>query len=530
MQYAVIIGVYALLFGFWHLQPEPVPLQVHLAGVLLAAICMFPMARWYARGAQGIPMFEIICLAYGVQYALPLYLQPNQAALYTGAATLDWSTTFQALLLTALGMGSMIIAYYWGRKSRWASRVPRMNLQIEDAKLTRYILFAFVFGLGTTVLSDLHMAPNNSGPVGGLVRLVSFQSVVALALLAIRVFSAEQRSRGWSYVLYIWLATSVLLGFTTGMLENAFAPALMVVLVYWQTSRKIPWKPLLVGTFVFLVLQPIKQEYRAQTWGAQHVPITQRVTLWFQDSLNLIQQVSSGDVGQNAQTVSSNSTGRIDYLHEFSLVVALSPNTVPYAGGNSYAYLAYSWIPRFVWPSKPVTSDATNYLALRYGLLNPIELGTVSIGLGQAAEAYGNFGLPGVIIVMGLQGLFFAFLDLMLNGEESRGGRGIYLAQMIWFLNGIGAATAIILGGFIQQLLPTIMIMKIFARKPSRRTSDTRRVLRRVEPVTAQSPRHARRTVRRQGERAAPRQPRVTRIHGRAPELSPAGLVGQVAE
>src|SRR5262245_43212130 len=69
--YGGLIALYAVVFGVW--QAEPVPWQAHLAGVAVAAIALWPLARWYERGHQGVPMFELICLAYGVSFSTPLY-------------------------------------------------------------------------------------------------------------------------------------------------------------------------------------------------------------------------------------------------------------------------------------------------------------------------------------------------------------------------------------------------------------------------------------------------------------------------
>src|SRR5258708_6437516 len=71
--YGGLITLYAVVFGVW--QAERVPWRAHLAGVTIAAVALFPLALWHRRGHQGVPMFELICLAYGISFSAPLYFQ-----------------------------------------------------------------------------------------------------------------------------------------------------------------------------------------------------------------------------------------------------------------------------------------------------------------------------------------------------------------------------------------------------------------------------------------------------------------------
>jgi hypothetical protein len=150
-------------------------------------------------------------------------------------------------------------------------------------------------------------------------------------------------------------------------------------------------------------------------------------------------------------------------LHIFVHVTELTPETVPYYEGRTYLYLLYGWIPRFVWPDKPAAQQDTRDIAVDDRLLDRSVNTTTSIGIGVLAEAYANFAAPGIAVGLGLQGLCLALLGSMLNGPRSDGGRAAYLAIMVYFFNGIGAATAPLFMGVFMNIAAYLCILRCFS-------------------------------------------------------------------
>jgi hypothetical protein len=480
LYYGLGVAVYALVFGVW--QAEPVPLQVHAAGVLVTALCMFPMALWYVRGSQGVPMFEVICIAYLLQFANPVYLQRNAITISSISYPFSWDETLQTLLLVALGMASMIAAYYTAQRSRLKRRLPQVDLPLTLEGRQRYIVVAIVFGLTTSILQTLQLTPDNSGPFGSLVRLIASQFTVGIVLLAYPYYRKEVKSAGWAYLLYGSVIISVALGLAGGSLDPALSPLAILFLVRWQVTRHFPLRWLLIAFVAFILLQSVKSEYRQEV-ATQGVSGTGKITLWFQDTQKTLQPLFTGDVLTNMQTLTRQSMSRFDTFHIFEHVHQWTPAVVPYYGGSSYSYFLITWIPRTVWPDKPNAGDVNVRFELDYHLLTASQTSGASIGLGQLTEAYANLGVVGVIVVMALMGLIFASLDGVFNGAESEGGRAIYLSIMVIFLNGIGASTPIIFGAILQNSLGSAVIVRLFATGwrsggpdvPSRRRRGFRR-------------------------------------------------------
>jgi hypothetical protein len=172
-----------------------------------------------------------------------------------------------------------------------------------------------------------------------------------------------------------------------------------------------------------------------------------------------LENAAQGDPASGSQGIVQDSTGRLDLVHIFARVHGLTPSVIPYYSGRTYSYLAAAWIPRFLWADKPQAESASGGTDVDYGLKYPNDTST-SIGLGQPAEAYVNFGAFGVVLILALQGLFYALLDGVFNGPESDGGRAVYLSVMVFFLNGIGTGTAILFGAVIQNMLASALLLK----------------------------------------------------------------------
>ena len=490
VRYIVAVVLYAIVFGVW--QVNPMPLYVHAAGVLVAAICMLPMALWHVRGSKGVPMFEVICIAYLIQFGNPVYLQPNAFTVLSQPEPFTWDETFQTLLLVALGISSMIFAYYANQRSRLKRRLPQVDLPLALEGRQRYIMAAIVFGLTTSILQTSGLTPGNSGPFGAVVRLLSSQFTVGIVLLAYPYYRKEVKSVGWGFLLYGSVIISVALGLAGGSLEPTFSPLMILFLICWQVTRRFPLRWLVIAFVGFILLQSIKVEYRQQA-ASGGLNGTTRVTRWFQDTQQTLQPLLTGDVLTNVQTLTRQSMSRFDTFHVFEHVYRWTPAAVPYYGGSSYSYFLVTWVPRAVWPDKPNASDVSNRFELDYGLLAPSQVSGTTIGLGQITEAYANFGILGMAIIMAIQGMIFALLDGVFNGPESEGGRAIYLSIMVSLLNGIGASTPIIFGALLQNSVGSAFILRLFATswraggpEPGRR--GRRAVSRRAAPPRDESP------------------------------------------
>lgn len=461
--YAVAVGLYAVLFSFW--QIDPVPIEAHVAAIVVWALALFPLLQWYDKGHEGAPMFELICLMYGIAYSVPVYILPHEIVIMSQDVAFAWPLIFQCLLLAGVGILALIAGYYATLRVTGAGRVPRLNFLIDPMSYSFYVKIALAVGLGSNFLTVL--LPEMANPaLGAILRVISSQYYIALVLLSYQVLGAVRPVAAERMLLWGSVAVGTLFGLSGGMLETIFLPLALVFIVRWHVRRRFPIWLAAAGAGILLILTPLKGEYRDMTWGGEYSgagPI-ERLSAWLIAANNVFGGDSASEYNVHEKNLVQQSTGRVDLLHKFAQVRSLTPSVIPYLAGASYSYLFYTYIPRVLWPGKPIASEATDLVDFAYGFRssNQESHGT-NIGVGLIAEAFANFGDFGVVGILGLQGVIFALLQQALNGPRSVGGRAIFLTVMIFFLNGIGTSAVVLFGSILQFVVASAVLIRLFS-------------------------------------------------------------------
>lgn len=118
----------------------------------------------------------------------------------------------------------------------------------------------------------------------------------------------------------------------------------------------------------------------------------------------------------NVNSIPAKIIKRIALVSTLQRVVELTPHTVPYWDGTSFANIITDPIPRFLWHNKPKEVMGQTF-GHRYRLINDSDTDT-SMNLPWLIEFYINFGLPGVFVGMALAGGLMAILEwLLLRGS-----------------------------------------------------------------------------------------------------------------
>lgn len=190
--------------------------------------------------------------------------------------------------------------------------------------------------------------------------------------------------------------------------EVVFWGAFMAMLMLLRFSIPM-WKKLamgVVGVTFILFIQSIKYEFRQLTWfsqetGAETLSYKAQV---FQDLWK--ERVANPDLLVGPFML-SNALDRTNQGLLVAMAVRYVPEYEPYAKGETiFLATAASFIPRFVWPNKPMVGGREKMI--RFTGFDNGEITAMDIG--QLGDAYVNFGALGGAFFMFLYGLLFAWI------------------------------------------------------------------------------------------------------------------------
>lgn len=195
----------------------------------------------------------------------------------------------------------------------------------------------------------------------------------------------------------------------TGMFAESVS-WLALFLVFWlagrpQAIRPLPvsavWKCIVIGggLATVILVQSIKLEYRANTWGARTDERTGNAQLMLTLLADRLQRPDALLDPVFLFTL----TARFNQGYFIGHTLSFVPTREPYANGEVLSYLVAPLIPRFVWPDKPVTGGRDNIR--RFTSIRLTQ--NTSVDISPMGEAYANFGRLGGIVYMLLYGLLF---------------------------------------------------------------------------------------------------------------------------
>lgn len=432
---------------------------------LLQAGCAFFMLLvpwylyklWLIRREEEIPLSSMISFMFWVYYGLPLFWgnrYVSDVGSSAGKIVSDQAVTL-TMLMAVLGVVSLLA----GMRVRIGPRlILRKTLDVRPNEAT-LIYLRLVLMLGS-LISLFEPSSYVLGEAGRqiIINLLTVCPTVAFVILLRRQFRKESTLFD-KLLITGYLLTRVLVGISSGWLGSLSATLVICVAVYIAERRKIPL--LAVGSIILVILflQVGKEEFRKQYWsGEQTGTLLERAEFWFNASVDKWEGLFDDPNNEKLNELTSQSIGRLSLLAQTANVVELTPSAVPYQYGQLYSYILVTLIPRFVWPDKPIVSEANRFYQVSYNLTTEANLDNVSISVGYLAESYINFGWFGVVGVMFLIGAFLKLFQQTFMNKSS----GLLLSSvgivLLPQLLSIEAQLAVYLGGLLQQTLLIIIV------------------------------------------------------------------------
>lgn len=453
--------------------------QVFLATILLI-VCLYPSARYFARHESGIPTMAILCLAYAVQFSLPIFTrEPAIELMAREIRYLEDADVVAALLMAIMGVSLLQFGYYKFRESRLIKLVPTADLPLNKL---RAILYCVVVGFVLPIVFSIKdiIPAEYQAPLSSILTLLQNQILVVIAILGWLVYS-KRGSKWFAVALYCVVGIAALRGVSIGFLEQALVPIGVLFTVKWIYTRRISIGAIVVVAAIVLFLSPVKNDFRQRVLldaGGEELADQRAISkaaAWVEQASVYWLETLRGDRDLTEATYGA--TLRTDLVHQVAHIHAMTPAVVPYQYGETYSYFVVALIPRALWPEKPRAGNANSFFGINYGFQTEEGAKITTFGVSMLGESYINFGWPGVALIMLFQGLILGILQHMFGESRSgAGGQAVFLAFFVFFLNGIGSSAEILFGNLLQNLLCGYFLL-VWAREKPMSVRDTKPIV-----------------------------------------------------
>jgi len=433
-----------------------------LACVLMLTLCIAPMVYWLKRGMTELPLFEIFCLLhfplFGSSYleARPMFMQ----------YPLEVRLKCVAVVCVFLSVACAI--YYGATRRTEEIREPspffnRWMPEFTQNGMFWMMLFAWwVFN----VLFCTRVLTNSMTLVNPL------RSVcLSAGIMAIFYFSLQSGRRRLAIIpeliTGLVIATGIAANFAAGTLVYGIFVLIIALLAFAIGSRKVPIISAFIALAIINFLHLGKFEVRAKYWSPEDSTLSDSYFLnpldvystWIDASWRRL----AGELEEEEEATSI--FKRASLLQVLALVLAETPDQRPYMLGETYAQIPTLFVPRYFNKDKPRGSLPTETLGIYYGIQTEESVKATSISFGPVAEAWANFGWPGVLVMGTIFGAFCAS-GTRISRDLAPNRVGFLLAvvmmgQVVDLENGFGT----ILVGTTQALAVGSLFL-LFLSKP----------------------------------------------------------------
>jgi hypothetical protein len=460
----------------WVTRTSPVTTVGLLYAFLLLLVPWASFLRWRQQNRGGLPVFAMLGFVYWWWFAVGMFWLDRIFGFGSGRRIIHTESVDAAILLALVGVGCMGV----GMRARVTPLPASRQLEMDDKETSwHYVRFVLI----AATLGSLAPGANSLlGPDGGHIMDILFSTVPTVALLLLlRKCLTDKGSVLDRTLLWIYFPVKIISGLASGWLGSVVGVGLICGVMYFLVRRKIPWTMAAVTVVVAMFLQVGKKEFRNSYWTQGEAGgVFERATSWLNGSASKWFQALNSTGDDSTSELSSQSLERTSLLPQVSHVLDVTPSQIPFQGGQTYSYMLITLVPRFVWPDKPSVNDANRYYQLAFGLSTARTVKGVNIGAGCLAEAYINFGWPGVICIMFVIGIILGIYERSFLAEDSS---TLFLAIGVALLPGIlgiEAQMSAYLGGVIQTVLLTILVfLPVLRRRPEkvRTVSATPRIV-----------------------------------------------------
>jgi hypothetical protein len=432
---------------------------INIAVILFLIFFVYKLLR---RNGSYLQLGILFAITLGMNYPvriLFLYFLPDQSRPYYPGLT-DLEALKDLSLLQIPGVFMFCVGYYlWERRGHAHLILQPMLVKVNPSGYLFLVMLYFIslagkaykvatgnyvsFLIGETIdLRWTNIAENIH-----MLGWVCFAGVWLLFFA--RKIRTPFRMAFFLMVNIIELSYQAIQGSKTFIL----LPVLMVIMIYYYEKRRIPLLGIMMATvFAMLIVFPFVSAYREYFYSNYRgIPSVSEFSA-FETISETFKELKEGD--ENLVEKGLLALGRFGGADELYSIKHLVPSLLPYKYGKDMLAFIYSFIPRAIWPGKPIISPAA-----KYGMILDTITSVTPFPLG---DMYWNFGIIGIILGMGFWGLFLgvcmSLFDYFFKRQESRFFViSIFFAEAYWLTTG-EALLPMLLTSIPQKLFIYFMV------------------------------------------------------------------------
>lgn len=378
------------------------PAPARAWGLAAVVVCLSPFVLLPLKRGSSFPYLHVYSLVQAVYLyvavvlaRVPVYLTGRYDDNHRIAGfRLNF---FFVLVLVGASLACTVL---WSRRTD-APIAPRTHLDARS--IQRALAFMYLARAASAAVA----ASGLSGRLGAVARLPDIMWMVALLVLAWAW--TEHLLRPLHKVAVVaFMAVQLTMGLGQGYLYLVATPliALMALIIF--KHRRVPWFALLIAVTGMLLANVVKIDFRLQRSAGEVSgdPVTSGFS-YLQLTAQAATNLDEAKLGQSAF--------RFDRYTLLGYLEDKVPSRYPYWRGKSYRNAPWAFVPRALAPWKPKFSQG-NEFGRAFGFLDRADK-TTSENSPLSAEAFVNFGIPGVLVVAALAGAVLALASRLTRGS-----------------------------------------------------------------------------------------------------------------
>ena len=296
--------------------------------------------------------------------------------------------------------------------------------------------------------------------IGALAYIQYIWLIENLTILSLVVYFCEQLQKGrkanwfgFLLMLLLELATVFLGGFKGAVIFRI----IYLAIAYAYIREEFPWKLAAAGLMILILIMPVNLMMRTEYSSGYSEIESGRISTIVSGSFSALGSVISDETEYSFVSTPERFIRQSAQLQDFSMAVQFVDRTGFSMNGAELLNIFFSFIPRAIWPSKPIVSLGGWFNTEVYGG-GPNNAAAITV----PGDFYLNFGWLGVPIGMLLYGALLRVITVGLLETKA----SIRLASLVPFIVlGLGQPSSELgghLGGLIRQLIFFTIILTLF--------------------------------------------------------------------